>query len=45
MEADQFGSYVSCFQCGASVAITDDSAEDKDSGDAVETVAAAAKSA
>ncbi len=48
METDQFGSYVSCFQCGAAVANSDENATDgppRRVVEAVDVVVAQAKSA
>ena len=44
-ESDQFGSYVSCFQCGASVANVEVGTAGSDDVKAVELVVAEAKSA
>ncbi|MCH8826816.1 MAG: hypothetical protein J4O08_06800 [Chloroflexi bacterium] len=45
METDQFGSYVSCFQCGAAVANFDENTPDDDISETVDAVVAQAQSA
>lgn len=45
METDQFGPYVSCFQCGSSVANFEEGTADGYVAEAVEVVNALAKSA
>ena len=45
METDQFGSYVSCFQCGAAVANFDENTPDGDISETVDAVVAQAQSA
>lgn len=44
-ETDHFGSYVSCFQCGSSVAKVEEGTAGSDVVDAVEMMVAQAKSA
>ena len=45
METDQFGAYVSCFQCGAAVANGDENATDDNISETVDAVVAQAQSA